>query len=255
VGALAEIGRRRRLAVLYDAAHGLGCSSNGRMLGNFGAAEVLSFHATKVFNTLEGGAVATNDDALAATVRHMRNFGLDGPEQVTCLGINAKMNEVSAAMGLTSLEDLDRFVAINRDHYRRYQSELSNIPGIRVVTYDETERCNYQYIVLEVEDAVAELTRDDIVRVLRAENIIARRYFHPGCHRVEPYRSLPRYADVQLPNTEWLTSRVLAVPTGSGVTSEEVDRVCEVVRFAVAEGRKIHERLVAASGPLHEVRV
>jgi dTDP-4-amino-4,6-dideoxygalactose transaminase len=152
VDSLADIAQRRNLKLLYDAAHVLGCSYKGRMIGGFGDAEVFSFHATKFFNTFEGGAVVTNNDDLAAKIRLMKNFGFDGYDNVIYIGTNGKMNEVSAAMGLTGLESLEEFIAINYRNYKHYKQELEGIPGIQLITYDETERYNYQYIILEIDD-------------------------------------------------------------------------------------------------------
>ena len=190
VDALAEIASRYKLKLLFDAAHAFRCSYNGRMIGSFGDAEVFSFHATKVFNTFEGGAVVTNDDELAAKITLMRNFGFADYDAVVCLGTNGKMSEVSAAMGLTSLESLEEFIAANYRNYKQYQQQLRNVAGVRLLHYDEMQRCNYQYLVLEIDEATTLLSRDQIQKILLAENILARRYFYPGCHRMEPYRSL-----------------------------------------------------------------
>jgi len=187
IESLAEIARRHKLKLLFDAAHAFGCSYRGRMIGNFGNAEVFSFHATKFVNTFEGGAVATNDDDLAAEIRLMKNFGFTWYDKVDYIGTNGKMNEVSAAMGLTSLESMDEFIAVNYRNYKQYQSELEGIPGIQLIKFDETERCNYQYIVLKIDEHIAGLSRDQFVEILHAENVLARRYFYPGCHRMEPY--------------------------------------------------------------------
>ncbi len=125
------------LALLYDAAHAFGNSHAGRMIGNFGNAEVFSFHATKFFNTFEGGAIVTNDDELAERIGLMRNFGFAGYDDVIYVGTNGKMNEMSAAMGLTNLNALDDFVAANQRNYHTYRHELSDIPGLSLIQYDE----------------------------------------------------------------------------------------------------------------------
>jgi dTDP-4-amino-4,6-dideoxygalactose transaminase len=243
VEALAEIARRRNLKLLYDAAHAFGCSHNGRMIGGFGDAEIFSFHATKFFNTLEGGAIVTNDDDLAEKIRLMKNFGFVDYDNVIYIGTNGKMNEVSAAMGLTSLESMDEFVAINYRNYKQYQHNLNGIPGVRMVTYDETEKCNYQYIVLEIDEEVTQVSRDQLVDILWAENILARRYFYPGCHRMEPYRSYFPHAGLLLPETEKLVKRVLSLPTGTAIESDEVSTVCQIIRMVVARGQEVQERL------------
>ena len=137
-----------------------------------------------------------------------RNFGFADYDDVVSVGTNGKMNEVSAAMGLTSLESLDRFIAINYRNYKQYRQELEGIPGVQLVTYDETERCNYQHIILEVNPTTAGLSRDRLKDILWAENVLARRYFYPGCHRMEPYRSAMAGAEPGLPETERLAKQL-----------------------------------------------
>ena len=215
------------------------------MIGNFGDAEVFSFHATKFFNTFEGGAVVTNDDELATKMRLMKNFGFYGYDNVIYVGTNGKMNEVSAAMGLTGLESLDEFIAANRRNYSAYRAGLQEVPGVNLLTYDEAERNNYQYVIVEVDSAVAGVSRDDLVRVLHAENVLARRYFYPGCHEMEPYRSYFPHAGLLLPETERLTQRVMSLPTGTAVGPEEISKICEIIRFAVQHGPEVRERLLS----------
>ena len=245
VDALAGIARRRNLRLMFDAAHAFGCSYGGRMIGNFGDAEVFSFHATKFFNTFEGGAVTTNDDALAAKIRLMHNFGFTGLDSVIYIGTNGKMSEVSAAMGLTGMDSLDDFIAANIRNYEQYHQELDNLPGLRLLRYDERERSNFQYIVAEIDPEVANISRDDLVRVLHAENVRARRYFYPGCHRMEPYRSYFPHAGLLLPVTEQLAQRVLVLPTGTTVSPQDIGQIGEVIRFAIEHGPEIGARLAA----------
>lgn len=240
---LEEIARRHNLKLLYDAAHAFGCTYKGRMIGNFGDAEVFSFHATKFFNTLEGGAVVTNDDELADKTRLMKNFGFAGYDNVIYIGTNGKMNEVSAAMGLTLLDSLDELVATNYRNYKQYQHELAGVPGITMITYDETEQSNYQYIVLEIDEAETSVSRDQLVDILWAEKVIARRYFYPGCHRMEPYRSYFPHAGLLLPETNRLVSRVLSLPTGTAIGPQEIEQLCQIIRLVVANGREIGKRL------------
>jgi dTDP-4-amino-4,6-dideoxygalactose transaminase len=233
IEALAEIAERRRLTLMFDAAHALGCSYRGRMVGGFGLAEVLSFHATKFLNTFEGGAVVTNSDELAKKIRLMKNFGFAGYDNVIYIGTNGKMTEVSAAMGLTNLESLDDFVAVNRRNYYAYRAGLAGLPGISLIQYDEAERPNFQYVVAEVDEDLAGVGRDALVRVLHAENVLARKYFWPGCHRMEPYRSYFPNAGLLLPETERIGSRILVLPTGTAVGPEEISTVCGMVRLCV----------------------
>ena len=248
IEALSQIASRRNLTLMFDAAHAFGCSYRGRMIGNFGIAEVFSFHATKFFNTFEGGAIATNDDALAAKLRLMKNFGFRGYDNVEYIGTNGKMTEMAAAMGLTGLESLDEFVEHNRRNYIRYRDELTGVPGIRMLPVDQAERCNFQYIVIEVEERVTEIDRDQIVQALHAENILARRYFYPGCHRMEPYRSFFPHAGLLLPETERLANRTVVLPSGTAIGEDEVSGICQVVRLATANGRALRESLYQPQG-------
>lgn len=245
---LSEIAARHKLKLMFDAAHAFGCSYDGRMIGSFGDAEVFSFHATKFFNTFEGGAVATNDDELATRIRLMHNFGFTGLDNVIYIGTNGKMSEVSAAMGLTGLEALDDFVAINVRNYRAYQHELADLRGVRMLAYDETERANYQYIVLEIDERLTGISRDRLVEILHAENVRARRYFYPGCHKMEPYLSKCAYADLRLPITEKLAQSVMTLPTGTTIDLKDVAQICHVIRFVLDHGSEIEARLSFLDG-------
>ena len=233
--AIEEIAARRNLKVMYDASHGFACSKGGRMLGTFGECEVFSFHATKFLNCFEGGAVVTNNDDLAEKMRLTRNFGFKGFDNVIYLGVNGKMSEVHAAMGLTNLDAVEEIIAVNRRNYEAYRAGLANVPGISVIDYDPAERNNYQYVVIEVDPEVCPRNRDEIVEALHAENIIARKYFWPGCHKMEPYRSLQPNAGLLLPETERVSAQVIVLPTGQAVEVETVARVCEIIRSAATK--------------------
>lgn len=240
---LTEIADRHNLTLMFDAAHAFGNSYKGRMIGNFGQAEVFSFHATKFFNTFEGGAVATNDDELAAKMRLMKNFGFAGYDNVIYVGTNGKMSEISGAMGLTGLESLDTFIDVNRRHYETYRDGLRFTPGIEVSAYDQTECCNFQYVSLEVDEEVAGISRDDLVHVLQAENVLARRYFYPGCHEMEPYRSYFPHAGLLLPETHRLTQRVMLLPTGTALAPEDSRHICRLINYAVEHSSEVREAL------------
>lgn len=238
VGALEDISRRHGLQLFFDAAHAFGCSKNARKIGGFGKAEVFSFHATKFFNTFEGGAVVTNDDDLALLVRRMHNFGFTGYDNVVSVGTNGKMTEIAAAMGLAELDCVPEFIAANRRNYQQYRAELASVPGITMLKYDEKEENNFQYVVVEIDDHLP-LSRDMIVAIMHAENILCRRYFYPCCHRMEPYRSLPRYRDVRLPQSEKVAARVLVLPTGTTLGGEQIGRITGIMRFLVERADEI----------------
>lgn len=231
---LQAIADEHGLKLMYDAAHAFGCTTGGRMIGGLGACEVLSFHATKFFNTFEGGAVVTNDDELAQRMCLMRNFGFAGFDNVVHPGTNGKMVEICAAMGLTNLDSIDAVVAANERNYRAYQRGLAGIPGIRLYPYDEAQKNNYQYVILETMPDCA-LTRDRLVEVLHAENVLARKYFWPGCHGMKPYRDLFPHARLVLPITEQVAARVIVLPTGTTLSPEQVGAITDIIRQACVE--------------------
>jgi dTDP-4-amino-4,6-dideoxygalactose transaminase len=243
---LTEIAARHNLRLLFDAAHAFGCSHRGRMIGGFGTAEVLSFHATKVVNSFEGGAIVTADDDFAEVARLMRNHGFADYDEVSHVGTNGKMSEVSAAMGITSLESRDEFVEANRRNYDAYRAGLADVDGVELIAYDEAELGNWQYAVIEVDES-AGLSRDDLQRVLWAENVLARRYFYPGCHRMEPYRTLFPDAGERLPQTERLAERVLVLPTGTAMDPTGVAIVADLTRRAMRAAPELTRELRAVS--------
>jgi dTDP-4-amino-4,6-dideoxygalactose transaminase len=230
--ALQGIADKHGLKLMYDASHAFSCSHRGRMIGNFGECEVFSFHATKFFNTFEGGAVVTNNDELAQKIRLMKNFGFAGYDNVIYIGTNGKMAEVCAAMGLTGLENIDEFTQTGRRNYHAYREALTNILGLELISHNESERCNYQYIIAEVDEKAFGLSRDQLVRLLHAENVLARRYFFPGCHNMQPYRALFPHAGMLLPSTITLASRVLVLPTGMEVDISAIQTIGGLLRFA-----------------------
>lgn len=241
IEALTDIARKHQLKLMFDAAHAFYCTYQDQMIGGFGDAEVFSFHATKFFNSFEGGAVTTNDDQLAEKIRRMRNFGFTGLDEVSNVGTNGKMSEISAAMGLTSLESLDEFVRVNRGNYLTYSRSLSDIPGVRLIQFDPQEKNNHQYVVIELDQDSFGVSRDLLVKILHAENIIARRYFYPGCHQMEPYRSYFPNAGLVLPKTEKLTQKVVQLPTGTAVGEDEISRISQIIRFVSKNGKAIRE--------------
>ena len=232
--ALEAIADKHKIKLIYDAAHAFSCSHKGRMIGGFGDTEILSFHATKFFNTFEGGAILTNDDNLNKKARLMKDFGFESYDNVVSIGTNGKMSEVSAAMGLTGLESLEEFVEVNYRNYKKYRQEIYDIHGIRLMPYDENERCNFQYIVVTIDERKTNVSRDELVRILHAENILARRYYYPGCHRMEPYKSDPINGNLSLPETEKLAEQVLVLPTGTAINEDDITRICQIIRLALS---------------------
>jgi dTDP-4-amino-4,6-dideoxyglucose len=244
---LEKVAVRHGLQLVFDAAHALGCSYRGRRIGGFGAAEVFSFHATKVVNSFEGGAIATDDDGLAQHLRSLRAFGVGADGRSERVGTNAKMSEAAAAMGLTSLDAFDQTVRHNRANDARYRCELLGVDGVSVVSFDEDESPNYQYVVVKIDGAITGIHRDLLMQVLKAENVVSQRYFSPACHQLEPYCS---ECPVELPHTERLANQVLALPTGPAVSEEDIRRVCGILRYAVARGPEVTDRFGRKADPV-----
>lgn len=211
---LQAIADEHGLKLMFDAAHAFGSTYRGRSIGRFGACEVFSFHATKAFNTMEGGAVTTNDDDLAEAMRLMRNFGFKGYDNVIHPGTNGKMIEMCAAMGLANLDGFDAIVESNRRNHAAYKQALAGIPGIALLDYDPAERNSHHYVVIEVGDDHAS-SRERLVAALHAENVLARKYFWPGCHGMRPYRELYPHARLTLPNTIAVGAKVVVLPNGA----------------------------------------
>ncbi len=227
VTALDALSRKHDLPIIYDAAHALGAAVGATRVGNFGSAEVFSFHATKFFNTFEGGAVTTRDAELAERLRLMRNFGFAGYDNVIGLGTNAKLSEAHAAMGLSMFQHIDGLRDANRRTFEQYAAALHSHKGLIMQQPRAGYDSNYQYVVCDVTDE-APLTRDQLLNVLWHENVRARRYFFPGCHRVEPYAARGQI----LPVTEDVADRVLVLPAGAIMAPTEINEVVELIANA-----------------------
>lgn len=243
VGELERLARGHGVPLVFDAAHALGCTYRGLPMGRLGTASVVSFHATKFIQSLEGGAILTPDRQIAERLRLMRNFGFTGYDSVAAIGTNAKLDEFSAAMGLGSLEGIDALIARNRANRAAYRKALDGIPGLTLYEYDESEANNYQYLIVSVDPNVSPFTRDEIVAILHAENVIARRYFAPGCHRSPPYTTMPGTVRGPLPVTERLAETLFAMPTGSGVDSDDIGVIGEVLREALQYSGEVCQAL------------
>lgn len=241
VAELESIARRHNLKLMFDASHAFGCSTEGRLIGGFGDVEVFSFHATKFVSTLEGGIVTTNSDELAQKMRLMRNFGFETYDSVIHVGVNGKMNEFEAAFGLGCLESMDEFLEVNRSNFISYQAAFADLPGITLKAPPAEERSNYQYILCDVDPETCPLTRDELLDLLWLENLRVRRYFYPGCHRMEPYRTLYPHVGDRLPHTEQACQRALQFPTGTSIGPTEIAQTGELLQFLLKHAEAIRQ--------------
>jgi dTDP-4-amino-4,6-dideoxygalactose transaminase len=247
--ALGEIAARHGLRLLFDAAHAFGCGSHRDAPGGWETPEVFSFHATKVVHAFEGGAVVTDDDDLAQRLKFLVNFGFAGEDRVEHLGTNGKMSEASAAMGLSSLDALDDVLARNRSNLAAYARGLAAVPGVHLMPHAEGSGHNCHYIVIEVDRARAGLGRDELVAALRLENVFARRYFHPGCHRMQPYAGLFPRAGMTLPVTEAVGERVMVLPTGLSMDAARIGRLTDRIAGIVAQASAVRDALARCRDP------
>lgn len=230
--ALEDLAASADVSLIFDSAHSLACGWKDGPRRLFGNAEVLSFHATKFLNTFEGGAILTDDDALADRLRLMRNFGFAGFDRVELLGLNGKMSEPCAAMGLTNLEFLDEIVQRNIENHQAYSSAVASLPGISLLQPPVEYEWNHQYVVALVDSSCA-LDRDSLVQVLLAENVLARRYFFPGIHNMEPYRSEGADDPPALQATERACESVMILPTGTAVQPNDAAHIGQILERAI----------------------
>ena len=251
VARLGKIAKTAGIPLVLDAAQALGCRMmhDCRDVTTAGGAvaSVISLHATKVVNSLEGGAILTNDAALAEELRRMRNFGFDGYDKVASLGTNAKLNEFSAAFAIRGLECLDNRIQHNTIIRQMYQESLADLPGVSFHSPQTSPTENHHYAVLMIDAADCPLSRDELMFALWAENVLARRYFYPGCHRMEPYASRPAIWQPRLPVTEAVAASVLVVPASSAVSPQDVVLISQRIRQALQQHGDVRERLQATA--------
>ncbi len=222
-----RIADKHHLKVVYDAAHAFGVTYKGVSSANFGDASMFSFHATKVFNTIEGGAVCFHDDRLEDKLNHLKNFGINSPETCIYVGGNAKMNEFQAAMGICNLRHLEREIDKRKLVVEHYYERLSNVPGIRLCGKQENVQSNYAYLPVVFDGY--KWNRDQVMENLEAENIGARKYFFPLTNDFACYQDLPTAGKEKTPVAAYLADRVLTLPLYADLSIEDVNRICDII--------------------------
>ena len=224
---IAAIAKKHDLKVIYDAAHAFAVKYKGVSSANFGDAAMFSFHATKVFNTIEGGAVCFPNDTLVETLNDMKNFGIRGPESCVFVGGNAKMNEFQAAMGVCNLRHLDREIAKRKSVMEHYRERLEGVPGIRLCKPQKDVESNYAYFPVVFDGFGAD--RDQVFDALGRQEITARKYFYPLTNSFECYADLPTAGVGKTPVAAYLADRVLTLPIYADLALEDVERICDIV--------------------------
>lgn len=222
-----RIAKKYDLKVIYDAAHAFGVTYKGKSSACFGDASMFSFHATKVFNTIEGGAVCFHDDALVQLLNDMKNFGIHGPESVEFVGGNAKMNEFQAAMGLCNLRHLDKAIKARKAVVERYRSHLYGVDGIQLSPIQQDVTSNYAYFPVIFDERAFGATRNEVMAALAENGIGARKYFYPLTNTFECFHG--QFDVEQTPVALHLSKRVLTLPLYEELRMEDVDRICDVI--------------------------
>jgi len=227
VDTIQTIADKHGLKVIYDAAHAFGVTYNGKGIGNFGDASMFSFHATKVFNTIEGGAVTFAEDTLEEVLYDMKNFGIRGPEEVVFVGGNAKMSEFQAAMGICNLRHVDGEIRKRGAVVEQYRRRLSGVKGIRLTPWQQGVKTNFAYFPVVFDGY--QYTRDQVFEMLARRGIVARKYFFPLTNSYECYKDLPTAGEEKTPMAKYIADRVLTLPMYADLSQEDVDRICDII--------------------------
>ena len=223
-----QIAQKHNLKVIYDAAHAFGVVYKGKGIGSFGDASMFSFHATKVFNTIEGGAVVYTNKMYGKVVDELINFGMSGPMEVEYIGGNAKMNEFQASMGLCNLRHIEETINRRREIVLMYRALLGDVQGIKLLEEQKDVISNYAYFPIVVDETKYGVTRDVLMKRLREENIFAREYFYPIVNKFKCYEG--EYIKNPTPIALYVSERVITLPLYSDMTNEIVERICRVIR-------------------------
>lgn len=221
------IAKKYGLKVIYDAAHAFGVKYKGISSACFGDASMFSFHATKVFNTIEGGCVCFNNDNWVQLLNDMKNFGIHGPESVQYVGGNAKMNEFQAAMGICNLRHLDKEISKRKEIVEHYRQRLEDVEGIKLSVVQKNVESNYAYFPVVFDDY--KYTRNEVFEKLAEFDIGARKYFYPLTNSFECYRNYPTAGTDRTPVAQHIALRVLTLPLYADLSLEDVDRICDIV--------------------------
>ena len=236
VQGIENLARPRGLKVIYDGAHAFATTINGQPIAAFGDMTMYSFHATKLFHTAEGGALAVQDPALKQRIELLKNFGIKNEEEVILPGINGKMNELQAALGLSLLDELAEERSRRAEIAAIYKQRLETIEGLRLIQMPAGVTNSYQYQVVRINAAITGVSRDALHEKLKTFNLITRKYFYPLCSQYSCYQHLPSAAAKQLPNAHRVASEVLTLPLFGALTDEEVHRICDVIAYCLQGG-------------------
>lgn len=227
VDKIEQIAKKHNLKVIYDAAHVFGVKYKGKSISEYGDISMFSFHATKVFNTIEGGALVYNDSNLKGYIDKLKNFGIDGPDHVEYVGINAKMNEFCAAMGICNLRHIKQEIEKRKKVYERYIERLSNIEGIQVSLIQDDVESNYAYFPVVFDKEKFGKSRDEVMEELAQNNIYSRKYFYPLISDYDCYKN--DFNSENTPIAKKISDNVLTIPMYADLELEDADRICDII--------------------------
>ncbi|MCQ2507641.1 MAG: DegT/DnrJ/EryC1/StrS family aminotransferase [Dorea sp.] len=222
-----EIAKKHNLKVIYDAAHAFGVTYKGRGICEYGDISCMSFHATKVFHSIEGGCACFGSEDLGKNLYYIKNFGIQDQEHVPGIGANAKMNEFCAAMGICNLRHNEEVIQKRRLLTERYRERLMEVPGLKLNKSQKDVESNYAYFPLVIDQQVYGLNRDQVVEALKEENIFARKYFYPAVNEMECYAYLE--AGEKTPVAAKISRSVICLPLYPELSQEDVDRICDTL--------------------------
>ena len=222
-----RIANKYGLKVIYDAAHAFGEKYKEKGIGTFGDASMFSFHATKVFNTIEGGAITFSNKSLGKELYKLKNFGIQSEEVIDGIGSNAKMNEFQAAMGICNLRHVNNEIAKRKKVVNRYKDNLKNIEGIKLLQENKDMKCNYAYFPVVFDEKVFGFTRNEVSDKLKENNIYSRKYFYPLTNTFECFHG--RYDVDMTPIAQHIAKRVLTLPLYADLSLEDVDYICDII--------------------------
>lgn len=222
------IAKKHRLKIFYDAAHAFGVEVKGKGIGTFGDISMFSLHATKVFNSIEGGVLTYNNLQLQKKLRLLKNFGITGPETVEVVGLNCKMNEFQAAMGVVNLRYIDEQIQKRKIVTDRYRRNLKGVQGIHYIEDLENIKHNYSYFPIIIDENIFGKTRDQLFDELKEYNVFTRKYFYPLITDFDCYKE--EYGQVELPQAKYISNRVLTLPIYGDLAIELVDYICDAIK-------------------------
>lgn len=230
VNKIQKIADEYGLKVIYDAAHAFGVSINGNSILNFGDISILSFHATKVYNTFEGGASVSNNMDIKNKLDYLTNFGIIDETEVVDIGINTKMNEIQAAFGLLQLKYIDEAIEKRRVITNYYRNKLEDIDGIRFLKDIDGVKHNYSYFPILIDDKIYGKTRDDVYNLLRSKSIYARRYFYPLINNLSCYKNMKISGSDNIPVANEISNKILCLPIYPDLDIDVVDKIIKIIR-------------------------